>query len=250
MKMSWLVWLLLRSENMLSIAAMSFSPSVGFAARKAPSGIFPSKLAAAFTLVEMLVVLAVIALLAMIAVPATSKAINSARAAKSAQNLRTLSNGVLQGLADHNGLLPTANNNALLWNVVAYEKVVGVKAPTPFFDPHPTGANLKGTAFYCPFLVSSGEGTPKRSYGWNIYIKDGVDTPGGALAPPLRIARVKKPSASMMMATTVRTSAANPMTLSSRANGKVLVTYLDGHGAALAPEEIPTSAADPFWRPY
>jgi len=208
---------------------------------------------AAFTLVEILVVLAVIAVLAALAMGGASRGLESAAISKSASQMLQLGRAAHSWAADNNGCLPTAGGPPAMWYEEIYPYIYNTNAPSPFFQPNDKADNLRGTVFWCPLRDRFDEGPNKRSYGWNTYVKD-MTKPE---RPPLAIARVKQPSKTMMLATSMNGSVVNcnkpkePDTwnLSDRCGDKVLVVFIDGHLEKWAMTNIPSSNTNVFWSP-
>ena len=78
----------------------------------------PARTAAAFTLVELLVVIGIIAILISILLPSLSRARESARATKCLSNMRNLAQATLMFAQENRGLMPgRAGNTCLIWDV-------------------------------------------------------------------------------------------------------------------------------------
>jgi prepilin-type N-terminal cleavage/methylation domain-containing protein len=228
-------------------APANFSALEGF-----PFGTFRSRHAArAFTLLELLVVIAVVGILAALIIAGLAKAREAAGIAKSSSQMRQLGTAALLWANENGGLLPTPQAPKT-WYVQIYPYIYNTNAPSPFFTANSMGQNLRGTVFYCPLKDQAKEveaGTPVRSYGWNIWLKDNISKED----QPLPMARIKQPSKTMMLATTLRNSAVgtskNQWNFSTRAGGRTLVIFTDGHLERLMLEDIPTSESDLFWKP-
>lgn len=246
-------------ESSVHVSASTGDPGLGVVLKKGRAIVPPEKREkpGAFTLVELLVVIAIIAVLAALVFPAARGFLDSSRVAKSTANLKSLSQGISLYTAENNGFLPypsTTNRSVRSWWEVTYEAIYRKPAPPGFFIPHQTGTNLRGTVFYCPFVERSGEGTPVRSYGYNTYLKDGLDSQT-ASAPRIKLAKLTQPSKTLMLGTSKNTSAvgwgADPReTFSTRAGGKVLVIFVDGHADKLDKTNVPKSNQDIFWKGY
>ncbi|MEY4300112.1 MAG: hypothetical protein RIR25_1348, partial [Verrucomicrobiota bacterium] len=203
--------------------------------------------ARAFTLVELLVVIAIVGLLAALIIAGLPKAHEAAGIAKSSSQMRQIASAALLWANDNRGCLPTPTTP--FWYQVLYPYIYNTNAPSPFFGLDNMGKNLRGTVLYCPLKDQAREveaGTPIRSYGWNMLLKDNNDQ-------PLPMARIEQSSKTMMLATTVKNSGVGPSknqwNFSTRAGGRTLVIFIDGHLERLAIEDIPTSDSDPFWKP-
>jgi prepilin-type N-terminal cleavage/methylation domain-containing protein len=207
--------------------------------------------ARAFTLVELLVVIAIVGLLAALIIAGLPKAREAAGIAKSSSQMRQIASAALLWANDNRGCLPTPMAPAL-WYQVLYPYIYNTNAPSPFFGANSMGENLRGTVFYCPLKDQAREveaGTPVRSYGWNMWLKDNNSNND----QPVPMARIGQPSKTMMLATTVKNSGVgtskNQWNFSTRAGGRTLVIFTDGHLERLMLEDIPTSESDLFWKP-
>jgi len=205
--------------------------------------------ARAFTLIELLVVIAIVGILAALIIAGLAKAREAAGIAKSSSQMRKMAAAALLWSNDNGGLMPTPGPPKT-WYVEIYPYIYNTNAPSDFFDTWEKAENLRGTVFYCPLKDQAGEGTPVRSYGWNTFLKD-MNEPA---RPPLPKARIRQPSKTMMLATTLRSSSVEGLPVgtwnfSTRAGGRALVVFTDGHQERVALEEIPTSQFDLFWRP-
>jgi prepilin-type N-terminal cleavage/methylation domain-containing protein/prepilin-type processing-associated H-X9-DG protein len=205
-----------------------------------------------FTLIELLVVIAIVAVLAAILIPVVGEARRKALTVKSVSNVRELSNAALLHASTDNGRLPTttgSEGSETQWQEVLYPLIYDGQE-WPGFEPHATGENLKNTVFYCPLLDGAGEGEPMRSYGWNIFLKDGE-----GMAPPLCLINVRTPGKTVMLASAKNSSGLSPMgpqggNASSRYGGQTIVAFIDGHVELTPTDEIPTSPQDEFWRSW
>jgi len=241
---------------------------VGYNAFGLPRSRTPVRIQGAFSLVELLVVISILAVLATLLVPAVRNVLQSSQIVKSAANLRTLSQGVSLYVSENDGLLPSpagipAEGIRPWWEDV-YRMVYQKTADPAFFVPFDTATSLRGTVFQCPFVEKSGEGTPVRSYGLNTFLKDGVDMPPvpplpSVPAPRIKYARLMQPSKTLMLATSKNSSTvgwgSQPLDLASsklstRAGGKILVVFADGHADTLSSTNIPPSNQDIFWKGY
>jgi len=220
------------------------------------------RILSAFSLLELLVVISILAVLAALLVPVVRNVLQSSRVVASATNLRTLSQGVSLYVTENDGLLPSTSGNSAEgippWWEEVYRIVYQKPPPPGFFIPSSTATNLRGTAFYCPFVEKSGEGSPVRSYGFNNFLKDGVD-PTNSIAPRIKYARLMQPSKTLMLATSKNTSLVGwgsaPLNLdsskfSARAGGKILIIFADGHADTLSSTNIPPARQDIFWTGY
>lgn len=212
----------------------------------------------ALSLIELMVVLAVVGILSSVVAVTVKNTRSSARTIESMSNIRSLCQAALSYSADNNGMLPAPNNVAgavdKYWPNALYQFIYN--RPWPNFVPFDTGENLRGSVFYCPFIEESGEGAPMRSYGWNIFLKNGTDQPN-LPAGPLHNNALVDPARTIMAATSRNTSGISPYsnmgTFSSRAGGKVLAGFADGHTEMIAISDIPVNATDPqsyFWIGY
>jgi type II secretory pathway pseudopilin PulG len=194
--------------------------------------------------VELLVVIAIVAILAALVLPSARGFLDSSRIAKSTANLKTLAQGVNLYVSENNGDLPLVNptrgQGIDPWWEEVYKSVYQQTPPPEFFQPRDTATNLRGTAFHCPFVDKSGEGTPVRSYGYNSYLQVSRDQ-------PLKFPRLKQPSKTVMLGTSKNTSGLAPDRVSARAGGKILVVFADGHADKLDSTNIPDSE-DIFWK--
>jgi prepilin-type N-terminal cleavage/methylation domain-containing protein len=200
-----------------------------------------------FTLIELLVVVAIIAVLAVFAFPALGRMQMSGQIAKSSSQMKQIHSAAMQYAADNNNLLPMPAEVPFIWYVKLYPYLMdGKPVPSPFFDPHATAANLKGTVYYCPLRAGCDYGEPVRSYGWNNFLKDMTQNPRVRLP----LIRVRQPSKTAMLATIRnRSDIQNAGSFSYRAGSNALVVFVDGHLERLAPANIPTNTFTPFWRP-
>ena len=197
---------------------------------------------AGFTLIEVLVVFAVVVVLIALLVPLLGNMRMRGAIADSSANLRSLAMGTLTLAGDNNGRLPTVTN----WRHALYP-VLYEGAEWPGFEPWETGENLRGSVFYCPLKDLVDEGQPVRSYGYNAFL-DGV----GEDSDEIALVNYGRPVNTVFFGTTrnsssLRSADRSGGTLSDRADGRVLLVYLDGHLEALPPADIPESGGEPFW---
>ena len=212
----------------------------------------------AFTLIELLVVLAVIAVLAALAMGGARRMSESAGIAKSSQQMLQLHRGALLFANENSGRLPSTDavdpttRQILRWWDAIYPYLYDAPlGPAGLFGPDWTYAtHLKGTVYHCPLKDRSDEGTPVRSYAWNNRLKV-----TGSPARPLSLLSVKQPSKTMMFVTSKLGSGIDypsgtfNRVISTRAGGKALVVFVDGHLEKRSKDEIPLGSSDPFWIP-
>jgi type II secretory pathway pseudopilin PulG len=186
-----------------------------------------------------------VAILAALILPSARGFLDSSRIAKSTANLKTLTQGVNLYVTENNGYLPLVNptrgQGVDPWFEAVYKLLYLQTPPSGLFQPHNTATNIRGTAFHCPFVDKSGEGTPVRSYGYNSFLQVSRDQ-------PLKFLRLKQPSKTVMLATSKNTSGLLSSRLSARAGGKILVVFADGHADKLVSTNIPDSYQDIFWK--
>jgi prepilin-type N-terminal cleavage/methylation domain-containing protein/prepilin-type processing-associated H-X9-DG protein len=189
----------------------------------------------AFTLTELLVAITVTVVLAAILLPAIASVRKKSAVAESTSNLRNLTSATTLVAQERGGRLPKGNE----WRHLVYPVLYGGK-DWPGFIPWETGENLKGTAFYDPLKEYVDEGEPIRSYGLNVYFAGRTSFRYGETARTFLFATSKNTS-------DLNTADLEGGQFSDRADGKVLVGFLDGHVEAMDLEEIPEERETPFW---
>jgi prepilin-type N-terminal cleavage/methylation domain-containing protein/prepilin-type processing-associated H-X9-DG protein len=230
---------------------------------------------AGFTLIELLVVIAIVAILAALLVPTATSWIGAAKQARCMANQRQVAAGLHMQAAEDNNTLVTCIGGVEIkfsefWN---YKLIVG-KGPTTNFQGYVPDPKV----FRCPSLTTAWEvsnrlpSSPWSSYGLNLYRINPVGseyyTAGNPYYPwdvnvkytnadgstsytgrSLPLARVSKPSQFPLLACTYddRPSPkqsfrwADVNTLGAMMlihNGRVNVTFLDGHSESLGTNDI------------
>lgn len=194
----------------------------------------------AFTLIEILVVLAIVGILAGIIIAGIRTSIQSANASKSRSNLRQI--GALTQLyaAQNDQKVPHGKwgfNRNHLWLHALYPMTYDETFPG--FVPSDTGANLEDTIFYSPAVDPAEEGTPIRSYGWNIFVYDTDAPPGADADQRIRFNQVRDPARHALAGDTLNSTAFSPGNIHFRNSGRANVLFIDGHVEALSRKDVP-----------
>ena len=224
----------------------------------------PRGAAAAFTLVELLIVIAIIGMLAGLLAAGISYATNSARRNECLNNLRQWGGALSLFLDDHrNRSFPTfgpAADEATAWyNVLPpYLEAGAVSAPFKDRSSYPAPGDGSKTPFICPSddgssLSETELGTkPYSSYQMNRWVNAGKR---------LRDTQLRFPSAFVVMTETCDFDAggADPSTLAPagsasafRHNESINLLFADGHAANYQRASVPSdrdNAGGLQWNP-
>ncbi len=205
----------------------------------------------AFTLVELLVVIAILAILVTLAVPFAQSSMAAGDRAACVQNLKALSAGVMLFAADKNGLIPT-NGTSFRTDLQPYIRGMsgGKKDHNEVLSYYQCRAALRARLG----SFQDEQGNYEATYGYN----------GGLSGPGVnsRLMAIPSPGKTMMIIDGRfvpsgtqwgrNVGPGNNQRLQAEDfvhGGKVNAAYVDGHVAALGPDDLPADRNDVFWDP-
>ncbi len=195
---------------------------------------------AGFTLIELLTVIAIIGILAAILIPTVGAVRAKARMSASLSNLRQLGQATQLFVAnDKLQALPvtSANHPTHYWYRELWRLLYGDR-PLPAIPPSPdTGDRysevFSSTVFYTPMMESD---AGARSFGYNPYLNQYLNTAPSNPATPLPIGQVANPPRTILIADS-KNIALYGKDVMPRNNGRVNCLFVDGHVASLLPAD-------------
>ena len=211
-----------------------------------------------FTLIELLVVIAVIAVLAAMLLPVVNIVRSNAKGTKCANAQRQVVLGAFSYAMDREGGLPatrvvTLTGTGLYWHVLLSDYITD--------KANASSVNYAGTVIAgCPEYTYDPSNSAAYSYGINTYMAYGGsgnsnnlhNRVGGSMVPAnfveFNTGTVTKQVSRIYFADadSFWTGTLPPITdLQVRHTGKIVVTFVDGHGGRLALPEAVTALTAP-----